>query len=200
MQYEEKHWMPLWVVAAIVLAPEVIAIPIIYGDAHSLFAWILPAACGAVVALVFWGGIARRWIRVDGRSLRITAQKAVPLSEVTGARIVEGRELKQLRQAFSQGRGLPVGAAALPAVPVAGGALGSLAMGYSLLRGGKTGRGIKRGALTEPWMKQAVLVSTPGNERTPAYLIGTRHPEELRAAVLQGAQASVPSVPAEATI
>jgi hypothetical protein len=192
VRFEEKQWMPLWVALLFVAVPVVICLPFLLASPASAWFLLVPAGVGLFWAGVFWLAVSRRWIRVDDRSLRIGDRKPVRLTEISDARIVDGRELKRLRQAFTQGHGLPVAAAGLPAVPAAGGALGSLALGYSLLRGGKAGRGIKRGNLSEPWMRQAVLVTVPDDERTPALLIGTRRPQELLAALRGSSPGSSP--------
>src|SRR6185437_8467465 len=115
VRFEEKQWMPLWVGAIFVLVPMAIASPLIYQHPDSGVAWILPPACGLFLAIVFWVSTARRWIRVDDRSLRIGDRKPIPLRELAGARIVEGRELRRARQAMIQGRGLSPAAAGLEA-------------------------------------------------------------------------------------
>jgi hypothetical protein len=182
VRFEEKQWMPLWVVAIFVLVPMAICSPLIYANPHSALAWGFAPAIGLLLAIVFWLSTARRWIRVDGRALLIGDRKPIPLTEITEAREVEGRELRRMRQAMIQGRGLSPGAAGLPAVPAAGGALGSLALGYGLLRG-RSRAGNTWGMLAQPWMRQAVLVAAPSNARAPVLLIGTRRPQELLAAL-----------------
>lgn len=193
--------MPLWVGAIFVLVPMAIASPLIYQHPDSGVAWILPPACGLFLAIVFWVSTARRWIRVDDRSLRIGDRKPIPLRELAGARIVEGRELRRARQAMIQGRGLSPAAAGLEAVPAAGGALGSLALGASLLRG-RSRYGNTWGMLAQPWMRHAVLIDAPTDARAPILLVGTRRPEELLAALERSpgpADAPTPGVrPAEA--
>lgn len=175
--------MPLWVGAIFVVVPMAICSPLVYANRDSVVAWVLPPAVGLFWAIVFWISIARRWIRVDERALRIGDRKPIPLAEITDARIVEGRELRRLRQAVIQGRDPTPAASALPAVPAAGGALGSLALGYSLLRRRRSRAGNTWGMLAEPWMRHAVLVAAPRNPRAPVLLIGTRRPHDLLAAL-----------------
>lgn len=175
--------MPWWVAALFVAGPVVLCAPVMAFGSGSAWWLLVPAAIGALFAIVFWSSTARRWIRVDGRSLLIGDRKPIELSTIAETRLVEGKELRRLRQVMAQGGGLPIVAAATPAVPVAGGALGSLVLGLQYTRGRRSRRGNLWGMLAQPWMHRAVLVNVPGDKRTPVLLIGTRRPEELLTAL-----------------
>ena len=181
--------MPWWIWAACIGGMSALFAPVILATRASLWWFAFPVAVGAFMGSIFWLSIARRWIRVDGASLLIGDRKPIQLGQIAEARVVDGDELRRVRQAMIEGRGLPAGAAALPAIPVAGGMLGNAALGYSLVRG-RSRYGRLWGMLAQPWMRRAVLVAVPEDKRAPVLLIGSRRPEELLAALRGGTPAA----------
>lgn len=173
--------MPAWAIALIALGPAAVCIPVVAFTSVPVWAWLVVLGIGCLLALSFWLSTARRWIRVDDRALRIGDRPPIPLRELGPARRVEGPELKQIRLAMTQGRGLPPSAAALGAVPAAA----NIALGAATIRNRRTTN--TWGMLAQPWMHQAVLVETPTYAKAPSLLIGTRRPQELLAALRNGA-------------
>jgi hypothetical protein len=183
VRYEEKQWMPLWVVAIFVAVPQLIVLPVILGGgSESVILDFLPALIGLALAGIFWLSTARRVIRVDGTGLRVGDRAPVPLDRIDEARIVRGAELRAVRRALL-GSGPSTGAAAagVAGAPVAGGAIGNVLLGASILRGRRSSG--TRGMLAQPWMREAVVVHVAGDQRTPTLLIGTRRPQELLGAL-----------------
>jgi Protein of unknown function (DUF3093) len=183
--YEERHWVPWWVLAAAFVAPVVLFLVLALAagsdsDALSPLAGALVgAAFGLFFAAFFWANHARRVIRVTDRALRIGSREPILLEEIEAAHSLDGHVVRPLRRGLTRREGAEIGIAGI-ALP----ALAELALGGSAF----AGRHVRAGVIAPPWMPGAAVVLTPGG-RTRVWLIGSRHADRLTAA-LNDARAS----------
>jgi hypothetical protein len=186
----ERQWVPLWVYLASFSSFFAFVLGIgllcdLSGSTQpamrSVFAHIVfPAAAGLSTVFFIWYSHVFRTITVDESNLMVTkGPGSVRLEDIAAVAVVRGSEVRQLRNDMSLalspgGLLIPLGGAL--------GAVGSAAVGVSALRSLKYARAM----VASPWMHEAVVVFAP-RDPTPLWLIGTRHPEELAAAIERGA-------------
>lgn len=193
--YFERQWVPWWVLAAIFAGffTFVYALFLFFGltgkaapplDSH--VAQLVPAAAtGLFGVLVTWVSHVFRTISVDGTKLTVSGMSrlstsSVQLNDVSAVAIARGSEVRDLRNDM----GLALSPGGL-LIPLGGeiGAVGTAAVGVPALGSVSYARAM----LASFWMHEAVVVYAP-EDLTPLWLIGTRHPEELAAAIRQGAE------------
>lgn len=190
----ERHWVSWWVLMAIFggFFAFVYALFLFFSltgkaapplDSH--VAQLVPAAAtGLFGVLVTWVSHVFRTISVDETKLTVSGMSrlstsSVPLDDVSAVAIARGSEVRDLRNDMS----LALGPGGL-LIPLGGaiGAVGTAAVGVSALRSVSYASAM----LASFWMHEAVVVYAP-EDLTPLWLIGTRHPEELAAAIKRGA-------------
>jgi hypothetical protein len=182
VRYEERHWVPGWVLALSFLVP----FAVLFGGtliANALGAGdALSPALGLVYGLVFgiagagfmWLNHARRVIKVTDDTLQIGSRAPIPLAQITGVREVSGDELRQIRGNLSSIDGAEIGLPVAALDPgVAGAAVGGAMIGD---------RHRRAGMISPPWMHSAALIATSTGE-TRLWLVGSRHGDELVAAL-----------------
>jgi len=109
----------------------------------------------------------------------------VPLSAITATGVLRGRELRRVRSRITMPRSKSEPLLLGGAIP----GLGQALLGGYLI----ATRPIRRGNCCAPGQGPAVYLVTPDLD-TPLWLIGTRHPEQLRAAI-DDARAKLPTPP-----
>jgi len=138
------------------------------------------AATGLFGVLVTWASHVFRTIAVDEFRLQISGGHGfVLLEDITAVAIARGSEVRRLRDDMSLalspgGLLIPLGGAA--------GAVGTGMVGVSAIAMARYARSM----IASFWMHEAVVAYAP-QDSTPLWLIGTRHPEELAAAIKRGA-------------
>jgi hypothetical protein len=165
-RYAERQYVPLWSYPALFLGTAaLLAVPLAFAGPRATAAGL--AWAGAICLIMgLTPLLARQWIRVDGTTLRVGRQR-VPLDEVRSARIVDGSELAQIRRELLQGLSVSTGSALSPVV--------------NAVTFWRDRRSVA-GAQCLRWQLPALLLETP-ELPTTRWLIGTRRPDELLAAV-----------------
>lgn len=167
--FEERLWYPTWPILILLGFLYVVAIGEALVGSTDTTGWIIALAFPPVVAIVV--GAVFKWIyrrlvtRVGEQTMELSRDRVVPRESVQEARIVSGDELKRLRH--------------------------ELRRGANLVNANRSAR--LRGLVTMPGVKTAVYLRVdPPVKGTGEFLIATRRPEELLAAV-QGGVAALPA-------
>jgi Protein of unknown function (DUF3093) len=184
--YRERQWIPFWVVAAlfagmfafILIVFAFLDLVVTKGDSSLSFAaqLAIAAAGGAFIVAIALYSVLLVVITVQNGTLRVGRRGSVPLTSSVEAAVVRGEDVKKLRENMNVA--LSPGGALTPFGQL-GGAVGSATVGVSAITAARRGRGM----VAAFWMHEAVVVHAPDTVRTKLWLIGTRHPDELVAAI-----------------
>jgi prepilin signal peptidase PulO-like enzyme (type II secretory pathway) len=182
--YRERQWVPLWVSALLFTGFFLFGL-IIFGlldvfDPNRELSYAgevaIAAGSGVFVVLCVLYSTLIRVITVQNGTLKITRSGSASLTPNVTATVVRGADVRKLRSnmniAFSPGGVLA------PAGQL-GSAVAGASVGVSAIKGALRGGGM----VAAFWMHEAVLVHTPDNLGTELWLIGTRYPDELAAAI-----------------
>jgi hypothetical protein len=183
--YRERQWIPLWVVLAMfagmvafVLAIAVIADLVDPGRSSTSVAGVAAIAVGGGVFFVAIALYSTLFvvITVQDGTLKVRRHGTVQLTSNVEARVVRGDEAKKLRN--NMNLALSPGGTLTPFGQL-GGAIGGASVGISAIAAARRSRGL----VMAIWMREGVLVHAPDNRRTKLWLIGSRHADELAAAI-----------------
>jgi hypothetical protein len=188
--YFERHWIPWWVPVVVFwgLCLPIFAmfqVTVLFVTAKPpmdspYFQFIPGAGCGLLVAVIVWFSNGRfRTITVSRTRLLISLGFGwTPLESIKAVAVLRGDEISRVRKALNSGLEPTISTASALVMPLTP----ALAVGSYAYRNIPRSKAI----LAPFWMHEAVAVYAP-DTGTPLRLIGTRHPEELAAAIRQGA-------------
>lgn len=182
VRYQERQWVPWWIYpsAFLVGAAAVFVvggIDVLTSQPPPLLPLLL-VAVGLGGYVVLFSLFSRGMVTLDDEALRVGRER-IPLDEIVEVRPLRGRDVGRVRSELV-GFGVGTTRAGLLGSVIPGAALGAwrLAVGVDILRNLNRRRGMKASV----WQRSAVLVRTPGY-RTKVWLIATRQPEALIAAI-----------------